>query len=146
MKSEFARVPGWRLAGVLLAVCIGTIEMNAKTETTAVKTETLLSATSTWDGSPYVAYPAGSPQITVRRMTIPEHGELAWHKHPMPSAAYIVSGEITVEDESGRKRHFTAGDVNPETVNTWHRGTVGDQPAVFIVFYAGVKDMPLSQE
>jgi hypothetical protein len=33
----------------------------------------------------------------------------------------------------------------PETVNTAHRGIVGDQPATFIVFYAGTKGMPLSQ-
>ena len=33
----------------------------------------------------------------------------------------------------------------PETVNSAHRGIVGDQPATFIVFYAGSKDMPLSE-
>jgi hypothetical protein len=32
----------------------------------------------------------------------------------------------------------------PETVNTAHRGIVGDQPATFIVFYAGTKGMALS--
>jgi quercetin dioxygenase-like cupin family protein len=119
--------------------------MHALTETTTVKTETLLSATSTWDNSPYAAYPTGSPQITVCRITIAPHGELAWHQHPMPSAAYIVSGEITVEDQGGKQHHFTAGEVIPETVNALHRGIVGDQPAIFIVFYAGVKDMPLAQ-
>jgi len=54
-------------------------------------------------------------------------------------AAYVVSGDITVEQENGVKRHFTAGEVIPETVNTLHRGTVGDQPAEFIVFYAASK-------
>jgi hypothetical protein len=62
----------------------------------------------------------------------------------MPNAAYIVSGEITIEQRGGnKKRHFVAGEVVPETVNTLHRGITGEQPVVLIVFYAGVKGMPL---
>ncbi len=34
--------------------------------------------------------------------------------------------------------------VVPETVNTFHKGVVGDTPAIFIVFYPAVKGMPLS--
>ena len=63
----------------------------------------------------------------------------------MPNAAYVVSGEITVEDKSGMKKHFSAGQVIPETVNTLHRGITGDTAAVLIVFYAGTAKMPLSQ-
>jgi len=81
----------------------------------------------------------------VAKITIPAHSELPWHSHPMPSFAYVLSGEITVEDDKGNKKHFTAGEVMPETVHTAHRGIVGDQPATFIVFYAGSKGMPLSQ-
>jgi len=81
----------------------------------------------------------------VAKITIPAHSELPWHSHPMPSFAYVLSGEITVEDDKGNKMHFTAGEVMPETVHTAHRGIVGDQPATFIVFYAGSKGMPLSQ-
>jgi len=41
----------------------------------------------------------------------------------MPSAAYIVSGEITIEQLGvNKKRHFVAGEVVPETVNILHRG------------------------
>lgn len=43
-----------------------------------------------------------------------------------------------------RKRHFVAGQVVPETVNTLHRGVTGDRPVVLIVFYAGVKGMRLA--
>ena len=31
------------------------------------------------------------------------------YTHPMPSFAYVLSGEITVEDKQGNKRHFTKG-------------------------------------
>jgi quercetin dioxygenase-like cupin family protein len=71
---------------------------------------------------------------------------MKWHTHPMPNAAYIVSGEITVEEPGGKeKQHFVAGQVVPETVATVHRGVTGDQPVVLIVFYAGVKGMPLAE-
>jgi hypothetical protein len=50
--------------------------------------------------------------------------------HPIPNAAYVESGDITVEDQHGTKRHFSQGQVIPETVNILHRDFVGDKPAV----------------
>jgi quercetin dioxygenase-like cupin family protein len=112
----------------------------------AVQSESLLTTTSSWDGTPYTAYPTGQPQLSVLKITIPAHSQLKWHTHPIPNAAYIVSGELTVEEKDGdKKQHFTAGQVVPETVNTVHRGITGDTPVVLIVFYAGVKGVPLTQ-
>jgi quercetin dioxygenase-like cupin family protein len=111
-----------------------------------IKSETLLHSSSAWNGVPYEAYSKGAPEVSVLRITIPPHSKLKWHTHPMPNAAYIISGELTVEEPSGnKKRHFVAGQVVPETVNTLHRGVAGDQPVVLIVFYAGVKGMPLAE-
>src|SRR5690554_3961205 len=57
-----------------------------------VRCETLLKAGASWDGAPYAGYPSGSPEITVVRLSIPPHTVLPWHSHPMPNAAYVVSG------------------------------------------------------
>jgi quercetin dioxygenase-like cupin family protein len=147
MKNLFTRIDRRFLLGAgLFAVGIWPLIVLAQEGKSTIKTETLLRTSAAWNDAPYTAYPAGAPEITVLRITVPAHGELPWHKHPIPSAAYLVSGEITVEDHDGRKRHFSAGEVFPETVNTFHHGVVGDQPAVFIVFYAGAKGMPLSQK
>ena len=105
----------------------------------------LMRTDASWNGAEYGAYPQGTAEPVVAKITIPAHAELPWHSHPMPSFAYVVSGEITVEDKQGNKRHFAAGEVMPETVHTAHRAVVGDQPATFIIFYAGAKGMPLSQ-
>jgi quercetin dioxygenase-like cupin family protein len=105
----------------------------------------LESTNGSWNGATYDSYPAGIAEPVVAKITIPAHTELTWHSHPMPSFAYVLSGEITVEDDQGNRRHFVAGDIMPETVHTAHRGFVGVQPATFIVFYAGTKGMPLSQ-
>ena len=112
----------------------------------AIKAETLLRTSSSWNNVPYQAYAAGTTEIVVRKITIPAHGVLRWHEHPMPTAAYVLTGEITVEELNGGKQRFTAGEVIPEPVNTVHRGVVGEVEAIFIVFYAGVKEMQLSKQ
>lgn len=109
-----------------------------------IRRKELLRTDAAWNGVPYEKYPGSVAEPVVAEITIPAHGELPWHSHPMPSFAYVLAGEITVEDKQGNKKHFTKGQAMPETVNTAHRGVVGDQPATFIVFYAGTKGMPLS--
>ncbi len=114
-------------------------------ETHDVRTETLLQTSASWNDIPYQPYAEGIPELVVRKITIPARGALRWHEHPMPTAAYVLSGEITVEEPGGKTQRFAAGQVIPEPVDTVHRGVVGDEEAVFIVFYAGVKEMPLSK-
>ena len=111
----------------------------------AIQSEPLIQTTNSWDGTPYKAYPSSQPQLAVLRVTIPANTTMKWHTHPVPNAAYVLSGEITVETKDGAKHHFTAGQVVPETVNTIHRGVTGAKPAVLIVFYAGTPNLPLSQ-
>ena len=63
----------------------------------AAESTTLLKTTRSWDGTPYPAYPAGQPQVTVLRIVIPPHSTLAWHHHPVINAAYVLEGALTVE-------------------------------------------------
>jgi len=112
----------------------------------AVQSETLLRCSSSWDGELYSSYPTGQPELSILKITIPPHTKLEWHSHPMPSAAYIVSGELTLErKKDGKTQHFTAGQAVSETVDTLHRGVTGDEPVVLIAFYAGSPDVPLNQ-
>ena len=110
-----------------------------------VQFETLAQTTTSWDGTPYKAYPTGQPQLSVLKVTLAPHTTMKWHTHPVPNAGYVLSGEITAETKDGAKKHFIAGQVIPETVDIVHRGVTGDQPVVLIVFYAGTPGMPLSQ-
>jgi len=111
-----------------------------------IKSETLLHSSSAWNGVSYEAYSKGAVELSVLRITIPPHSKLKWHTHPMPNVAYILTGEITVEQQGvNKKRQFVAGEVVPETVNTLHRGIPGEQAVVLIAFYAGVKGMPLAE-
>lgn len=112
----------------------------------AVKSEALLRTASSWDGEPYKSYPSGQPQLSILKITLAPRTELEWHSHPMPNAAYIVSGELTLERKrDGKKQHFASGQAVSETVDTFHRGVAGNEPVVLIVFYAGSPGVPLTQ-
>lgn len=107
--------------------------------------ETLIQSTSSWDGTPYKAYPPGQPQITVLRITLPPHTTMAWHSHPMPIAGYILSGELTIEKRDGTTKQFVAGQAVAETIESIHRGTTGATPVVVIAFCPGTPGVPVSQ-
>ncbi len=112
---------------------------------TSVISETLLKTESSWDGVNYAPYAPDQPELTVIRLTIAPHTTLPWHTHPMPNAAYVVSGELVVQRAAdGKERKLTAGDVLAEMVDTVHRGRTGETPVELIVFYAGASGMPLS--
>jgi quercetin dioxygenase-like cupin family protein len=107
----------------------------------------LLQTDHSWDGVKYESYPAGQPELTVLKINIPPHTALPWHTHPMPNAAYVVSGTLHVESKDGKhKTTLKAGDVLPEMVGSEHRGYTEDEAVQLIVFYAGVKDMPTAQK
>lgn len=111
-----------------------------------MRSESLLRSSSSWDAKAYKSYPSGQPELSILKITVPPHTKLEWHSHPMPNAAYIVSGQLTLEkEEDGKKQHFSAGQAVTETVDTLHRGLTGDEPAVLIVFYAGSPGVPLTR-
>jgi quercetin dioxygenase-like cupin family protein len=116
----------------------------AQKTSSPIQIETLSQSTSAWDGTPYKAYPAGQPQITILKYTIAPHTTMKWHSHPLPNAAYILSGYLTVEKQDGTKKHFVAGQALTETVDSVHRGITGAEPAVLIVFYPGTPGLALS--
>ena len=116
------------------------------TVTASVSVETLLKTGASWDGTPYERYPETAPELTVLKITIPPRTALPWHRHPMPNAAYVVSGELLVEKrDGGQTIRLVAGDVLPEMVNGVHRGVTGDMSVVLIVFYAGARGLPVSE-
>lgn len=110
-----------------------------------IQVRTLLQTDHAWDGQVYRAYPEGQPQMSVLEITIPAQTTMEWHRHPMPNAAYVLSGEIRVETKDGKTASFRQGQIISETVATTHRGVTGEQPVKLLVFYAGATGLPLSQ-
>jgi quercetin dioxygenase-like cupin family protein len=136
-----------RLSSLILsALLLSGIYAEAQDHAATIQVEKLTDTTSSWDGKPYNAYPSGQPEVSILKITIPPHTTMKWHTHPMPNAAYVIAGELTIEKLDGTKKHVTAGQAVTETVNSIHRGITGDSPVVLVVFYAGATGLPLSQE
>ena len=110
-----------------------------------LKVEQVLQTNQSWDGSPYTSYPTGQPQVTVLRITIPPNTALHWHRHPIISVGYVLSGHLTLEKkDTGERTILQAGQAVAETVQTTHRGYTTDEAVELIVFYAGQAGLPLT--
>jgi quercetin dioxygenase-like cupin family protein len=130
---------------VLASLSLWLVQASAVATEPEVQVEQVLQATGSWDGSRYTDYPSGQPQVTVLKITIPPHTTLHWHRHPMISAAYVLSGRLTVEKrDTGERKVVNAGEALAETVQTTHRGFTTDEAVELIAFYAGRVDLPVS--
>ncbi|MDG6095609.1 cupin domain-containing protein [Acetobacter sp. AN02] len=132
---------------VLLAAICASVSVTAahaqKVET--AKRETLLQATSSWNGKPYTHYPTTQPQLTVLRVTLQPHTALPWHTHPFPNTCYILEGDLTIHDRaSGATHTYHKGEVFGEADNAEHRGEAGDKETVLLLTYAGTPGVPPS--
>jgi len=111
----------------------------------AVTVTQKLKTTTSWDGKP-VVYPAGEAEVSAMIIEIAPGGETGWHLHPVPSFGLILEGELEVCLAEGRKQVFKAGEAIVEVVNTLHNGrNIGTSAVKLVVFYAGTKDVPLTQ-
>jgi len=110
-----------------------------------ITTDLIVRSGNDWTGSALPPYLAGAPEVAVMRYVIPPQTALPVHRHPAINAAYVVDGEITVVQEGGIQRNFKKGDVIIEMVDRWHYGiNQGAKPVELVVFYATVKELPLS--
>jgi len=98
-----------------------------------------------WNGQRLPEYPKGQPEVTILKVTVPPGASLPFHEHPMISAGIMTRGELTVETEDKKTLHLKAGDPIVEVVDAFHYGkNETDQPAEIVVFYAGIKNAPVS--
>ncbi len=114
-------------------------------EINTVKVDVLAKTSSSWDDKTLPDYRKGKPEVTILRITIPPNVRLPLHKHPVINAGVLLKGELTVTTEDKEVLHLKAGDPIVEVVNKWHYGkNEGNEPVEIIVFYAGIKDKPIT--
>jgi quercetin dioxygenase-like cupin family protein len=113
-------------------------------QSSSVKVTQLIKTTESWNNKPIV-YPQGKPEITGLLVEIAPGGQTGWHLHPVPSFGMIIEGTLEVRLKNGKSKRFTAGQALTEVINTLHNGhNIGKTPLKLVVFYAGVKDQPLT--
>ena len=102
-----------------------------------VKASTVLKTETSWDGKPIV-YPSGKPEISGLVVELAPGAQTGWHSHPVPSFAFVLEGELEVEQKNGSVKHLKAGEAFAEVINTFHNGrNLGTIPVKIVVFYAG---------
>jgi quercetin dioxygenase-like cupin family protein len=102
------------------------------------------SKTNTGDA---LAYPTGTPEVTTMIIEIAPGATTPLHRHPVPSIAYMLQGDLEVKAEGGVLNRYKTGDAFAETVGRAHQGTnVGTTPVRILVTYIGAKGEPLTIE
>ncbi|MDQ0430946.1 quercetin dioxygenase-like cupin family protein [Pantoea agglomerans] len=125
--------------------CLLFFSMITNSFASTVDVEKLLEAENSWDGKSYKRYPLGKPQLTILKISVAPNSYLDWHQHPIPHAAYVLNGNITVQKKDGGALHTVhAGETIAEVVDTLHRGYTDNEGVTLIVFYAGERNVPLS--
>lgn len=127
---------------VLFLLCINIF---AKKIPQNVNVQVVVKTCRSWDGSPLPEYNRGTPEVTILKITIPPNTKVPIHKHPVINAGVLLKGQLTVITKDNKILHLKAGDPIVEVVNKWHYGkNDGNTPAEIIVFYAGIKGLPIT--
>lgn len=118
----------------------------AQTPNQPVTSTQILQTSTTWNHKK-IEYPeTESAEITALHIEFATGSETVWHRHPVASIAYIMSGELEVTIKDGETRIFRTGDAFAEVINTWHYGkNIGNEPVRLIVFYVGEKGVKLTE-
>jgi len=132
------------LSFFFLLISLFLISCNApqKAQTKVIK---LLETTKSWNGDTLPKYLEGTPQVTILKIIIPPKTKLKMHKHPVMNAAVMLKGELMVITTKQDTLKIKEGNAFEEVVNTWHYGlNNSNKPVEVLVFYAGVKERPIT--
>lgn len=92
--------------------------------------ELLLDTRETIAGEPLYFPTSGPARVSAHVVTIAPGTSTGWHRHGAPMFAYVLSGAIEVEYETGERQQFSAGDALMEAMAVSHIGSnTGREPA-----------------
>ena len=105
----------------------------------------LARTSQSWDGVDLPNYPAGKPELVVRRYVFPRGSKLGWHHHPVMNYGILQQGELTIIGLNGEEKTVKAGEAVVEMVGTIHHGeNRGDKTVVLDMFYISQKGTPIA--
>jgi quercetin dioxygenase-like cupin family protein len=115
-----------------LALCfLIAATLSASTQEKIVVTM-LLKTDITADGQKIVL-PTGATEVTAMIVDLPAGVDTGWHEHPYPRYGYIMSGAVTVENESGQRQTYRAGSFVIEQVGAFHHGTTTEPTRLLVI-------------
>jgi quercetin dioxygenase-like cupin family protein len=95
-----------------------------------------------------LVYPrTDKPEITTMIVEIAPGASTSLHRHPVPSVAYMLQGDLEVRAAGDIVNRYKVGDAFLEAIDHAHQGfNVGTIPVRILVTYIGVKGEPISAE
>jgi len=110
-----------------------------------VKVMELERTSRSWDGAELPDYPAGRPELVVKRYVFPCGSKLGWHHHPVMNYGIVQQGELTIIGLDGAEKTVRTGEAVVEMVGTVHHGeNRGDKTVVLDMFYISQAGTPLA--
>jgi quercetin dioxygenase-like cupin family protein len=90
-----------------------------------------------------LAYPAAGATLIHSLIVTMQAGERTGrHKHGVPTYAYILSGQVTVDYDGGLRRTYRAGEAFMEAMDRWHDGVNdGTEPCRILVVFMGAEGL-----
>lgn len=81
-----------------------------------------------------ILLPQGPLQVVASIYDLAPGARLPQHKHPFQRYAYVLQGELMVQQADSTSRVYHPGEFIIESVDRWHFGaTVGSAPAKLLV-------------
>jgi quercetin dioxygenase-like cupin family protein len=81
-----------------------------------------------------ITVPSGHLELVVSTYEIAPGARLPQHKHPFERYAYVIQGDLMVEQVGASSRVYHAGQFVAESVNRWHFGqAIGEVPVKLLV-------------
>jgi quercetin dioxygenase-like cupin family protein len=107
---------------------------------------TVLLQSSTTNTGDALAYPkTDKAEVTTMIVEIAPGTSTVLHRHPVPSVAYMLQGDLEVQADGGIVNRYKTGDAFLETIGRTHKGTnIGTVPVRILVTYIGVKGEPVT--
>jgi quercetin dioxygenase-like cupin family protein len=130
---------------LLVALCAVGLATSASAGSTSV-----LKTSSTWNGAQIKYFETKCPEVDAVIVDLPANASTAIHLHPVNNYAYILEGQVTVQEGDlvdgklvvRKSSTFTKGQAFAEVVNTWHVGTAGPAGVKILVWYTTEEGYP----
>ncbi len=123
----------FRLLMLAAALCLAALAAAEAQEGAAIAVNEIVKTMKN-DAGQAIALPHRPLQLVVSIYTIAPGARLPQHKHPFQRYAYVLRGDIKVEQVGSSSKLYHAGEFIVESVNRWHFGeAVGETPVKLLV-------------
>lgn len=128
----------WLVSAALVAAVGSVVWAQGASGPVGLESTVVLQTSSTSLGQPLV-FPALRSQFTGVLLEFAPGGRVGRHRHPFPTLAYVLQGEVTVEADGQAPRVYRAGQAFSEG-DHWHDAVnSGSVPAKVWVVFAGAE-------